>query len=41
MGLLGIGKNRVLVPTRWAITSTDDVISKDIIENALLDFWNN
>lgn len=38
MGLLGIGKNRVLVPTRWAITSTDDVISKDIIENALLDF---
>jgi len=38
MGLLGITKNRVLVPTRWAITSTDDIISKDLIENTLLDY---
>lgn len=38
MGLLGISKNRVLVPTRWAITSTDDIISKDLIENSLLDY---
>ncbi len=38
MGLLGINKNRILVPTRWAITSTDDIISKDLIENSLLDY---
>ncbi|HOZ35497.1 MAG TPA: hypothetical protein PLK55_00740 [archaeon] len=38
MGLLGVTKNRVLVPTRWAITSTDDIISKDLIENTLLDY---
>ncbi|MHA1379258.1 MAG: Nre family DNA repair protein [Candidatus Helarchaeota archaeon] len=30
-GLLGIKKNRKLVPTRWAITATDDTISKRII----------
>jgi len=38
LGLLGRTKNRVLVPTRWAITSTDDIISKDLIENTLLDY---
>jgi len=38
LGLLGITRNRVLVPTRWAITSTDDILSKDLIENALLDY---
>lgn len=38
LGLLGITKNRVLVPTRWAITSTDDIISKELIENKILDF---
>ncbi|MDE1818816.1 MAG: hypothetical protein KGI19_09465, partial [Thaumarchaeota archaeon] len=26
------GKNRKLVPTRWSITATDDVVSKSIIE---------
>ena len=31
-GLLGIGRRRKLVPTRWSITATDDTISKDIIE---------
>ncbi|MFX1296037.1 MAG: hypothetical protein ACFFD2_14455, partial [Promethearchaeota archaeon] len=30
-GLLGIKKNRRLVPTRWAITAADDIISKKII----------
>jgi len=30
-GLLGLKKNRKLVPTRWAITATDDAISKKII----------
>ncbi|MFA5746382.1 MAG: hypothetical protein WCX82_04880 [archaeon] len=38
MGLLGITKNRILVPTRWAITSTDDIISKNLIEEKLLDY---
>lgn len=38
LGLLGRTKNRVLVPTRWAITSTDDIISKDLIENTLVDY---
>ena len=28
-GLLGLKKNRKLVPTRWAITATDDILSKE------------
>ncbi len=28
-GLLGIGKNRKFVPTRWSITAVDDTLSKD------------
>jgi hypothetical protein len=28
-GLLGIGKNRKLVPTRWSITAVDDTLSKE------------
>jgi len=31
-GLLGIKTNRGLVPTRWAITATDDTISKQKLE---------
>jgi len=31
IGSLGIKKNRRLVPTRWGITATDDIIGKDII----------
>jgi DNA repair protein NreA len=30
-GLLGLRKSRKLVPTRWAITATDDALSKDKI----------
>ncbi len=30
-GLLGLKKNRRLIPTRWAITAADDIISKEII----------
>jgi hypothetical protein len=30
-GMLGVRKNRRLVPTRWSITATDDVISKALI----------
>ncbi|OIO81650.1 hypothetical protein AUJ84_00705 [Candidatus Pacearchaeota archaeon CG1_02_32_132] len=31
-GLLGLKKNRKLVPTRWAITATDDTLSKSKLE---------
>lgn len=31
VGTLGLKKNRRLVPTRWSITATDDIISKNII----------
>jgi len=33
-GLLGLGKNRKFVPTRWSITAVDDAISKNKINNA-------
>jgi hypothetical protein len=33
MGMLGIQKNRKLVPTRWSISATDDVISNYLIKN--------
>ncbi|MHB8602394.1 MAG: hypothetical protein ACYC6W_05935 [Nitrosotalea sp.] len=29
------GKNRKLVPTRWSITATDDIVSKSLVENIL------
>ncbi len=32
LGLLGIEKNRKLVPTRWTITAIDDAISKNLAE---------
>jgi hypothetical protein len=32
IGLLGIKKNRRLVPTRWSITATDDTIAKEILK---------
>ncbi|HZT35977.1 MAG TPA: hypothetical protein VFA15_08655, partial [Nitrososphaera sp.] len=35
MGMLGLRKKRKLVPTRWSITATDDVISKNLA--AMLD----
>ncbi|MAG28350.1 hypothetical protein CMI47_22725 [Candidatus Pacearchaeota archaeon] len=31
-GLLGLKKNRILVPTRWSITATDDTLSKAKLE---------
>jgi hypothetical protein len=36
MGMLGLKKNRKLVPTRWSISATDDIISTNVtkkIEN--------
>jgi len=35
-GLLGLKKNRKLVPTRWAITATDDTLSKHALEKIKL-----
>ena len=35
-GLLGIKKNRILVPTRWAITAVDSNISKKVPESKFL-----
>lgn len=31
MGMLGLQKNRKLVPTRWSVSATDDVISSDLV----------
>ncbi|MBS3172092.1 hypothetical protein J4438_00745 [Candidatus Woesearchaeota archaeon] len=33
VGLLGLGKNRKLVPTRWSITATDDTIGKELLKD--------
>jgi len=32
VGLLGDGRRRKLVPTRWSITAVDDIISKELIK---------
>jgi DNA repair protein NreA len=32
-GMLGLKKNRRLVPTRWSITATDDIISLNLIKS--------
>ena len=32
IGLLGLKKNRRLVPTRWSITATDDILGKNKLE---------
>ena len=32
-GMLGLKKNRRLVPTRWSITATDDIISVNLIKS--------
>jgi hypothetical protein len=31
MGMLGLQKNRKLVPTRWSVSTTDDVISSSLV----------
>ena len=40
-----LGKKRKLVPTKWSITATDDIISKsiveEILENSLIDTCKN
>jgi hypothetical protein len=32
MGMLGLQKNRRLVPTRWSISATDDIISDNLLK---------
>ena len=32
IGLLGLKKDRKIVPTRWAITATDDIIAKSLVQ---------
>ncbi len=32
VGVLGLKKNKKLVPTKWSITATDDMIAKNLIE---------
>ena len=43
VGMLGIQKNRRLVPTRWSISATDDIISvsliRSLVSNAQIDFF--
>lgn len=43
VGMLGVQKNRRLVPTRWSISATDDIISvsliKSLVSNAQIDFF--
>jgi hypothetical protein len=31
-GLLGVKKNRKMVPTRWSITAVDDILGKEILD---------
>ena len=30
-----LGKERKLVPTKWSITATDDIISKELVEEII------
>ncbi len=32
VGVLGLKKNKKMVPTRWSITATDDIISKELLD---------
>jgi hypothetical protein len=33
IGLLGLKQNRIFVPTRWSITSIDDILGKEFFKN--------
>ncbi|HXG06527.1 MAG TPA: hypothetical protein VNI77_04280 [Nitrososphaera sp.] len=37
VGMLGLKKNRRLVPTRWSISATDDTISRTLIKEYMAD----
>ncbi len=40
-GLLGVKKQRKLVPTRWATTAVDDTISKNLLKDVKISPWIN
>lgn len=33
VGVIGLAKNKKLVPTRWSITATDDILGKQMLKN--------
>ncbi len=33
VGVMGLAKNKKLVPTRWSITATDDILGKSFLDN--------
>jgi len=33
VGVMGLEKNKRLVPTRWSITATDDILGKQLLKN--------
>ena len=39
VGVLGLKKDKKLVPTRWSITATDDIIGKKLIEKVKTYKW--
>ncbi len=39
VGVLGLKKSKRLVPTRWSITATDDMIGKTLLENVRENKW--
>jgi hypothetical protein len=39
IGVLGLKKNRKLVPTRWSITATDDTLGKQLLEKVKKNKW--
>ena len=39
IGVLGLRKNRKLVPTRWSITATDDTLGKQVLERVKKYRW--
>ncbi len=39
IGVLGLKKNRKLVPTRWSITATDDALGKQLLEKVKKNKW--
>ncbi len=39
VGVLGLKKNRKLVPTRWSITATDDTLGKNLLEGVKEYLW--
>lgn len=39
VGVMGLAKNKRLVPTRWSITATDDILGKNFLKNVRESSW--